>query len=101
MKDFVLIQFDEYIKSTREKRYFKLSIETSLRKITESYYSFLAMPDKVETQVELIEKTSEVKILMQSRSSDNCAHVYNIRILNLFDTEFQLISTKLTIKKQP
>ena len=37
---------------------------------------------------------------MQSRSSDNCAHVYNIRILNLFDTEFQLISTKLTIIKQ-
>ena len=44
--------------------------------------------------VELIEKTLETKIMIQSRSSDNCARVYSIEILNLFDPELQLINSK-------
>ena len=37
---------------------------------------------------------------MQSRSSDNCAHCYNIETLNLFDPELQLINTKPMIKRK-
>ena len=36
---------------------------------------------------------------MQSNSSDNCKHHYNVKILN-FDPELQLIDTKLMIKKK-
>ena len=35
---------------------------------------------------------------MQSNSSDNSIHLYNVEILNLFDPELQLINTKLMIK---
>ena len=44
--------------------------------------------------VELIVKTLEAKIMMQSRFSDDCERVYNIEILNLFDPQLQLINTK-------
>ena len=37
---------------------------------------------------------------VQSNTSDNCVHCYNVEILNLFDPELQLISTKPTIKKK-
>ena len=37
---------------------------------------------------------------MQSNSSDNCVHHYNVEVLNLFDTELQLISTKPMIKSK-
>ena len=36
---------------------------------------------------------------MQSNSSDNCKHHYNVKILN-FDPELQLIDTKLMIKNK-
>ena len=42
---------------------------------------FLATPDEVEKYTKM----------MQSNSTDNCAHRYNIMILNLFDPELQLI----------
>ena len=35
---------------------------------------------------------------MQSNSSDNCVHCYNVEILKLFDPELQLINTKPMIK---
>ena len=31
---------------------------------------------------------------MQSNSSDNFIHRYNVEILNIFDSEIQLINTK-------
>ena len=65
MKDFVIIDFGEYFKSTREKLYSKRSEEKNLRKVVESFYSFLKMPDKVQKYVKLIEKMSEAKIMMQ------------------------------------
>ena len=37
---------------------------------------------------------------MQSNSSDNFVHCYNVEISNLFSSELQLISTKPLIKKQ-
>ena len=37
---------------------------------------------------------------MQSNSSDSSVHHYNVEILNLFDSELQLINTKPVIKKQ-
>ena len=37
---------------------------------------------------------------MQSNSSDNCVHHYNVEILNLFDPELQLINTKPVIKNK-
>ena len=38
--------------------------------------------------------------MMQSSSSYNCLHHYNIEILNLFDPDLQLIKTKLMIKNK-
>ena len=38
--------------------------------------------------------------MMQSSFYDSCAHVYNITILNLFDTELLLINTKPVIKNK-
>ena len=37
---------------------------------------------------------------MESNSSDNCIHLYNVEILNLFDPELQLINTKPIIKNK-
>ena len=37
---------------------------------------------------------------MQSNSSDNCIHRYNVEILNLYDPELQLINTKPVIKNK-
>ena len=71
VKDFLVINFGEYFKSTREKLYFKLSKEKSLRRVEESFYSFVATPDEVDKYVELTEKLSESKIVIQLSSSDN------------------------------
>ena len=37
---------------------------------------------------------------MQSSSSDNCIHLYNVEISNLFDPELKLINTKPMIKNK-
>ena len=37
---------------------------------------------------------------MQSNSSDNCRHRYNVEILNIFYSELQLINTKPIIKSK-
>ena len=37
---------------------------------------------------------------VQSNSSDNCIHHYNVEILNLFDPELQLINIKPMIKNK-
>ena len=55
--------FSEYIKSTRE--------DQNLRKIVKLLYIVLTTPDEVQKYV-------------QSNSSDNCIHCYNVDILNLF-----------------
>ena len=73
VKYFVVINFIEYVKFIKE--------EKSLRKIAKWLYNFLKTPDEV-----------------QSNSSDNCIHHYKVKILNLFDTELQLIYTKPGIK---
>ena len=48
MKVFVVINFSEYFKFTREKLYSKLSEEKNLREVAESLYIFLRTPDEVE-----------------------------------------------------
>ena len=37
---------------------------------------------------------------MQSSSFDNCVHHYNVEVLNLIDTELQLINTRSVIKNK-
>ena len=74
------MNFSEYFKSTRK--------EQSLRKVAQSLYIFLTTPDEVKKYVEI----------MQSSSSDNCIHNYNVETLNIFDSELQLINTKPIIK---
>ena len=64
VKDFVAITFSEYCQSKRE--------EQNLRKVAKLLYIFLTTPNEVEKHV-------------QSNSSDNCVHHYNVDILNLFD----------------
>ena len=83
VKDFVPINLSEYFISIREKLYYKLNEEQSLRKTAKSLYIFLT-PDEVVKYAKM----------MKSNSSDNCIHCYNIMILNLFDPELQLINTK-------
>ena len=79
VEDFVAINFSEYFKSIRE--------EQNLRKVAKSLYVFLTTPDEVEKYV-------------QSDSSDNFIHRYNVKILNIFDSELQLTNTKPMIKNK-
>ena len=78
VNEFVVINFSQYSKIIRP--------EQNFRKVARSHYIFLTTPDKVEKY-------------MQSNSSDNCIHQYNIEILNLFDSELELINGKIMIKK--
>ena len=82
VNNFVAINFSEYFEFMRE--------EQNFRKIAKSLYLFLAIPDEVEKYVEII----------QSNSSHNCVHRYNVEILNIFDPELQLIHTKPMIKNK-
>ena len=90
VKDFVDINSGQYFEYTREKLYIKLNEEQNLRKVVASFYIFLTTPDEVTIYAEM----------MQPSSSDNCICHYNIKILNLFDPELQLINTKLIMKKK-
>ena len=78
VKDFLAKDFSEYFKSIRNKQ--------SLRKVVRSLYIFLATLDEEK--------------YVQSSSSDNCVHHYNVEILNLFGPEPQLIETKAVIKNK-
>ena len=62
VEDFIAINFSEYFKSLRE--------EKILRKVAKLVYISLTTPDKVIKYV-------------QSNSSENCVHHYNVEILNL------------------
>ena len=84
VKDFVAMNFREYFRSRKEKLYSKLSEERNLRKVVKSLYIFLTTLGEVERYTRM----------MQSNSSNNCVHRYNIMILKLFDPELQLINTK-------
>ena len=79
VNDFVTINFSEYFKSISEQQ--------NLRKAAKLLYICLTTPDVVEKYV-------------QSNSSENCIHHYNVEILNLFDPELQLINTKPVIKNK-
>ena len=76
--DFIVINFSEYFKSTREILYSKLNEEQNFRTVPESLYIFVTIPNKVEKYV----------------------HRYNVEILNLFDPELQSINTKPIIKNK-
>ena len=54
--------------------YSKLCEEQNSRKVAELLYIFLTPPNDLKNE------------MMQSNSSDNCVHYYNIANLNLFDT---------------
>ena len=79
VKDFVAINFSEYFKSTRKAKI--------LEKVAKFFYIFLTKTDKVEKYV-------------QSNSSDNSIHRFNVENLNTFDPELQLINTKPIIKNK-
>ena len=76
VRDFVVINFNEYFKTTKEKLHSKLnkSYKMNLTKVPKSLYTFLIIPDEVEKYAKII----------QSNYSDNCVHCYHM-ILNLFD----------------
>ena len=63
VKDFASINFSEYFKSIRE--------EQNLTQVAKLIYIFLTTPDEVGKYV-------------QSYSSNNYIHLYNVEILNLF-----------------
>ena len=64
---FVAINFSEYSKSIRKKQ--------NLRKVPRSLYIFLTTPDEVEKYVE-------------SNSSDNCIHRYDVEIFNILNENY-------------
>ena len=66
VNNFVAINFSEYFEFMRE--------EQNFRKIDKSLYLFLTIPDEVEKYVEII----------QSNSSHNCVHRYNVEIFKYF-----------------
>ena len=72
VKHFVAINFSQSIKD-----------EQNLRKVAKLLYIFPTGPDEV-----------------QSNSSDNCIHHYNVKILNVFVPKLQLINTKPLIKNK-
>ena len=76
VKDLVAINFSEYFKSTKEKLYSNCILNMSLKQL-----------DGVEKYV-------------QSSSSDNYIHLYNVEILNLFDSELEHQDTESVIKKE-
>ena len=63
VEDIVAINFSEYFKSIRE--------EQNLTKVAKLLYIFLTTSDEVEKYV-------------QSNSSDNCIHLYNVEIFTFF-----------------
>ena len=69
VKDFVLINFSECYKPTREKLCSKLNEEQKLTKVIESLYMFVTTPNEVKKYIEM----------MQSNFSDNCVHHYNFK----------------------
>ena len=83
VKDFVAINFSECFKFRKEKLYSKISKKQNLIKVTKSLDISLKTPDRV-----------------RSISSDNCIHLYNVLILNLFYPELQLINTKPVINNK-
>ena len=90
VKYFVIKNFGEYCDYAIEKLYSKLDEEKKLRKVVELLYIFSATPGELEKYVEM----------MESSSPDNCLCHYNIKILNRFDPELQLIHTKRIIKNK-
>ena len=75
VKDFAVINFSEFFKSTREKLYSKQIEEQNFKKVAESLYIFLTTADEEERYGKI----------MQSNSSDKYLHCYKIEILNLSD----------------
>ena len=75
----------------RDRLYSKQSEEQNHRKVAKSLYIFLKM---------FLKTFDKVDKYVQSNTSDNCVHCYNVEILNLFYPELQLINTKPTIKKK-
>ena len=65
-------------------------IKQNFRKIDKSLDIFLTTPDEVDKYAKM----------MQSNTSDNCLHRYDVMILNLFETKSQLTNTKPMIKKK-
>ena len=85
MKDFVVINFGEYFKSTKEKLRSKLNEEQNLIKVIESLYIFPTTHDEVEKYVEI----------MQLNSSGYCENHNNIEILKPFDQNCNWLTLKL------
>ena len=82
--DYLEILTNEEVKNFAAKNFNEtIRKEENLRKVAKLLYIILATPDEV-----------------QSSSSDNCVHHYNVEILNLFDPELQLINTKPVIKNK-
>ena len=68
--------------------YSKLNKKQNLRKVAKLLYIFIRTPDEIEKYVEI----------MQSNVPDNCIPCYNVKFLNIFNPELQLINTKPMIE---
>ena len=89
VRDFVVVNFSLYFKSTKEKSYSKLSEEQDLRKVAKSFYIFLTTLDEVQKHAKII----------QLNPSDKYVHRYNIEVFSIFEPELQLINTKPMIRR--
>ena len=87
VKDFVVINFNEYFTFTREKLYSKLSEKQNLRKVAESFNIFLSTSDEVEKYVETI----------QSNSSDK--YVHQVTLIQDLNEKLLSLSTEINALK--
>ena len=71
----------------REELCCKLGNKETLGKLL-NHFLLLTTPNEVKKHLELLNKT-EAKVMMHTNISDDCAHYYNINILNPFHPESQ------------
>lgn len=72
VKNFAFINYSDCFNSVRGKLYYKLSEEKNIRRVAESFYTFLTTLDEVEKHFELIKKMFARKNCDAFNFSDNC-----------------------------
>ena len=94
LKNFVVVNFEEYFKSMKEKLYSKLWEKQNVRRVAELLVTFV----KVILLIIFV-KVEKYATTMQSSFYDNCIHRYNIEVFNLFNPELTMIILPMIINK--
>ena len=77
--------------------YLEILTDVKIKDFAANHFNEAITKEKIFRKVV---KLLYIFLITQSNSSDNCAHHYNVEILNLFDPELQLINTNPVIKNK-